>query len=83
MEEIRWKETKFKKFEAIKTCPMCGGVSILETRSKTMIKGELKYVTYCRCVECDLRGPRVILGSDPHKARETAIFRWNRRVYED
>ena len=67
----------------IKTCPMCGGYSKLEPKSKTVIKGEVKYVTYCRCCDCEVRGPRVLIGKDPKVARKLAIDRWNRRVYED
>ena len=70
-------------FIEIKTCPMCGGTAKLEPRSKTMIGGEQRYTTYCRCVDCDLRGPRILIGANPRVARETAIKRWNRRVYED
>ena len=68
---------------AVKPCPMCDGLAKLEPKSKTVIKGEVKYVTYCRCVDCDTRGPRVLIGNDPKIARELAIMRWNRRVYED
>ena len=71
----------------VKSCPMCGGYSKLEARSKTIIKGELRYTTYCRCCDCGLRGPRVLLSRDnehnAQEARRTAVERWNRRVYED
>lgn len=83
MEELKWKESKTEYYSKVKVCPLCGGYARLEPRSKTVIKGEVQYIAYCRCVECDVRGPRVLLGSDPHKARESAIKRWNRRVYED
>lgn len=67
----------------VKRCPLCGGYSKLEPKSKTIIKGKQEMITYCRCVECDARGPRVVIGSDPSIAREIAIMRWNRRVYEN
>ena len=70
-------------FYQVKSCPMCGGYAKLEPKSKTMIKGEIRYTTNCRCCDCDLRGPRVLIGADPSASRRIAVARWNRRVYED
>jgi len=64
-------------------CPFCGGFSKLEPKSKTMIKGQLTYVTYCRCVKCDSRGSRIIIEDNPIEARRLAVESWNRRVYEN
>lgn len=64
----------------IECCPFCGGYGKLEKKSKTMIGGEIKYVAYVRCVRCDCRGPRHILGEDPYDARNEAIVDWNRRA---
>lgn len=84
MESVVWKESK-ERLPKIKSCPFCGGYSRLERKSKTVIKGEQKYVTYVRCCECDVRGPRLLLSDncDVTRTREIAIKRWNRRVYED
>jgi len=70
-------------YEEVKKCPFCDGYSKLEPKSKTIIKGETRYVTYCRCVECDARGPRILIGNTPCISRNIAIKRWNRRAYED
>lgn len=67
----------------IKKCPFCGGYSTLAKKSKTYIKGELTYITYCYCTDCDSRGRRVVLDEDgrtPKESRELAISHWNRRV---
>ena len=61
-------------------CPLCGGYGRLEKKSRTFINGETTYVTYVRCVRCDCRGPRHILGEDPYEARNAAVIDWNRRV---
>ena len=69
----------------IKNCPFCGGFAKLEGKSKTMIKGELKYVTYVRCTLCDSRGKRVLLNYDNYDdgvagARLEAVRSWNERL---
>lgn len=66
----------------VRSCPFCGGDSVLTKSSKTIIKGELTYVTYCYCKQCNSRGRRYILGDDKQKAHESAVNSWNRR-YED
>ncbi len=69
------------KYE-IKNCPFCGGFAKLESKSKTIIDGELAYVTYVRCVKCCAHGRRFRLwdGKDPRVIRKKAIDAWNRRV---
>lgn len=67
-------------YPEIKNCPFCGGLAKLEQKSKTVIKGELAYVTYVRCVKCCAHGRRVRLGEDVQKSRLIAIQNWNRRV---
>lgn len=81
MESI-WKESQ-ESLPKVKPCPLCGGYAKLERKSKTIIKGEQRYITYVRCCDCDVRGPRVLLGNNVTYAREIAIKRWNRRAYED
>ena len=78
-------DVKFVKvhYDKIKSCPMCGGYSKLEAKSKTIIQGELKYTTYCRCCDCGLRGPRVLIGANSSESRRIAIERWNRRVTDE
>ena len=69
-----------KLYPDIKPCPFCGGYAKLEHRSKTYIKGELNYVTYVRCVECNAHGRRVTIHENPIIARTYAIQNWNRRI---
>ena len=78
-------DVKFAKvhYDKVKPCPLCGGYSKLEAKSKTVINGEIKYTTYCRCCDCDCRGPRVLIGKDPTVARKLALERWNRRVADE
>lgn len=67
----------------IKPCPFCGGYSTIANKSKTYIKGELTYITYCYCKDCDARGRRVIIHEDGRSYKESyelAIAHWNRRV---
>lgn len=64
----------------IENCPLCGGYAKLEKKSKTFINGETKYIAYVRCIRCDCRGPRHVLGNDPYEARNSAVLEWNRRV---
>lgn len=69
----------------IKNCPFCGGYAKLEGKSKTIIKGELRYVTYVRCVVCDGRSRRVLMDCDDFEhgvvgARLEAVEAWNTRV---
>jgi Lar family restriction alleviation protein len=71
------------KYDEVKPCPLCGGIAKLERKSKTYINQTLRYVTYVRCCQCDTRGPRVLIGANSEFARDIAIKRWNRRVYED
>ena len=87
MESVQTSEEK-NLFQKIKRCPMCGGYSVLERKSKTVIKGEPRYVTYVRCTQCDARGPRILLDdangvSSVTEARQIAIKYWNRRVGKD
>ena len=72
--------------ETVKPCPLCGGFSVLERKSKTYIQGVLSRVTYCRCTRCDCRGPRKLLGGSDELdrvARIEAIECWNRRVSDE
>ena len=74
------------KLSRIKPCPFCGGFSTVAEKSKTYIKGELTYITYCYCTECDTRGKRIILNEDERTRRESyelAIASWNRRVNDE
>ena len=64
----------------IKSCPLCGGFSKLERRSKTIVDGQVKYMAYVRCTVCDCRGPRIMLGSDSTGARRIAVSKRNRRT---
>lgn len=69
----------------IKRCPFCDGIAMLETKSKTMIKGELRYTTYVRCTRCDSRGKRILLDyREPESgvvgARYEAVEAWNTRI---
>lgn len=71
------------KLPKIKPCPFCGGFSTLAKKSKTYIGGELTYITYVYCTDCDCRGRRVVLDEDGRtnfESRELAISHWNRRV---
>jgi len=70
-------------YPMIKPCPFCGGYAVLEQKSKTYIKGELAYVTYCRCTKCHSHGRRVRIYDDAQKSRLIAIQNWNRRVNDD
>ena len=84
MDSIWKNEDEKDLLPKVKPCPCCGGFAKLERKSKTIIQGEQKYVTYVRCVDCDMRGPRVLLGTNNVTlARQVAIKRWNRRVGED
>lgn len=66
----------------IKNCPFCGGHGTLAKKSKTVIKGELTYITYCYCADCNARSRRVILAEfgEQNDARLLAINHWNRRI---
>ena len=66
----------------IKSCPFCGGYSKLEPKSKTVISGELAYVTYVRYTKCNSHGRRFRLNDneDVQIPRKKAIDAWNRRV---
>ena len=68
----------------VNTCPLCNGYSKLEKKSKTVINGFTDYVTYCRCTQCDCRGPRVRLADfdNPTDARQLAVDKWNNRVFD-
>lgn len=83
MESVQTSEEK-NLFPKVKSCPCCGGFAMLERKSRTIIKGEQRYVTYVRCVDCDMRGPRILLATaNVTLARQIAIKRWNRRVGEN
>lgn len=80
---MKSEEMKRYGLHNIKACPFCGGYSSLATRSRTYIKGELTYITYVYCTDCDSRGRRVILKEDGRSNKESyelAIAHWNRRV---
>ena len=71
-----------QKLPKIKKCPFCGGFSTLAYKSKTIIQGELTFITYVYCKDCNSRGRRVVLDEDgrtPRESRELAISHWNRR----
>lgn len=73
-----------KNYTKVKKCPFCGGHGTLAKKSKTYIKGELTYITYCYCVDCNSRGRRVLLDENNiHASREMAIAHWNRRIQCD
>jgi Lar family restriction alleviation protein len=80
---LKTAELERNEYTEIKDCPFCGGHSTLAYKSKTIIKGELTYITYVYCNDCNSRGRRVVLEEDGRTARESrelAIAHWNRRV---
>lgn len=80
---MKSEEMKRYNLPRIKMCPFCGGFCSVAKKSKTYIKGELTYITYVYCRDCDTRGRRVILDEDGRTNKESyelAIAHWNRRV---
>lgn len=66
----------------IKSCPLCGGYSVLRPKSKTIVKKEQKFTCYVECVICHCRGPRFLLDDfeTPSVARDKAVESWNTRA---
>ena len=64
--------------EAIKRCPFCGGMAILNT-GKNRDGHEYCYVV---CTECGSRSEDVVVNL-AYCATEAAISQWNRRIYTE
>lgn len=72
--------------ERIKPCPFCGGYSLLERSSKTVVKGKVEKCCYVRCVKCDARGSRFVYSEfdNVETSRKMAVINWNKRyIFKD